>query len=306
MELTVLNKTPVAADTVRITLATPDGKALPAFKPGAHIEVSFAGFSRRYSLTSSPYDLSHYEICVLRTNPSRGGSVYLHERVQIGDILQVAGPFNAFPLNLDTRHTVFIAGGIGITPFFSMMEAFERSAQPFDLHYAVRDPHRFLPVPEYSSGRTWRYADAEGKRTMDIDAILDLLPADVDLYVCGPRRLIEAVRAKAMARGWPDKRVHFESFGASLDPTDAPVTVHLALSGLSVEVLPGTTILEALLTNDIWAPYECLRGECASCMTEVLSGEPDHRDLCLTEEQRRHNMCTCISWARSSDIVLNL
>lgn len=304
MELTVIDKTLVAADTVRITLAAPDGGALPAFKPGAHVELSFAGLTRRYSLTSSPNDLGHYQICVLRTNPSRGGSAHLHDVLCVGDRLPTAGPFNAFPLHLEARQTVFIAGGIGITPFFSMMETLEVSSRPFALHYAASHPGRFLPVPEYS-GRTKRYADSIEPR-MDIAAILDPLPTDVDLYVCGPRGLIDAVRTQAAARGWPDKRVHFESFGVSPKPTDAPLTVRLALSGLSIEVQPGTAILDALLANGVWAPYECQRGECAACMTEVLAGEPDHRDLCLTEAQRSHAMCTCVSWGRTPEIVLNL
>lgn len=305
MDLTAIDKTPVAAHTVRITLAAPDGGALPAFKPGAHLELSVAGFTRHYSLTSSPQDLSRYEICVLRTEPGRGGSAHLHDRLQVGDRLRAVGPFNAFPLHLEARHTVFIAGGIGITPFFSMMEALARSSRPFELHYAVRSADRFLPVPDYS-GRTRRYADTDGTHSMDITAILGPLPPGVDLYVCGPRGLIEAVRARAGALGWPDTRVHFESFGAAPRATDAPVKVHLARSGSSIEVPPGTTILDALLANGVWAPYECRRGECASCMTEVLAGEPDHRDVCLTEEQRRSAMCPCVSWGRTAELVLNL
>lgn len=305
MNLTVTEKTLVAADTVRIGLAMPDGGALPAFKPGAHIELSFAGLTRRYSLTSSPHDLSRYEICVLLTAPSRGGSAYLHNRLHVGDSVQGAGPFNAFPLRLDATYSAIIAGGIGITPFFSMMEALASASQPFELHYAARSEDRHLPVPDHC-GSTRRYTDIGGEPGMDIRAIIDALPADTDLYVCGPRGLIEAVRAEAAARGWPRSRVHFESFGAVLKSTDAVLKVHLALSGMSIEVAPGVSILDALLANGVWAPYECQRGECASCMTEVISGEPDHRDLCLTPEQRRHAMCTCVSWARSSEIVLNL
>lgn len=305
MELIVISKSAVAEDTIRLTLAPIDGDALPAFKPGAHIELSFAGFTRRYSLTSSPYDLSRYEVCVLRTNPSRGGSDYLHDRLSVGDRLQGAGPFNAFPLRLTARHTVFIAGGIGVTPFLSMMEALGRASQSFELHYAARSADRFLPVPDHS-GRIWRYPDIDGKPGMDIDAILGPLSTDVDLYVCGPRRLIEMVREKARAWGWPKDRIHFESFGIGLDPTDAPIKIHLALSEMSVEVEPGTSILDALLANGVWAPYECRRGECGSCLTEVIAGESDHRDLCLTEEQRGGGMCTCVSWGRTSELVLNL
>jgi|CXWL01.1.fsa_nt_gi vanillate O-demethylase ferredoxin subunit len=305
MQLTVLDKCPVASDTVRIALAAPDGGALPAFAPGAHLELSFAGLVRRYSLSSSPHDSSRYEICVLRTAPSRGGSVYLHDQLRVGDRLRGAGPFNAFPLRREARHSVFLAGGIGITPFFSMMEELSRASRSFELHYAARRADRFLPVPDYG-GQTQCHVGAGRQRGLDIGAILDPLSTDVDLYVCGPRGLIAAVRAAAAARGWPVERVHFESFGASFEPTDAPLQVRLALSGSTFEVTPGTSILDALLAHGVWAPYECRRGECASCTTEVLSGEPDHRDLCLTEDQRRHAMCTCVSWARTSEIVLDL
>jgi len=231
-------------------------------------------------------------VCCVLTRAAAARSI-IHDQLRIGDRLQSTGPFNAFPLNLEARHTVFIAGGIGITPLFTMMEALEGCARPFELHYSARDPSHLLPVSDYS-GRTRRYPDG-GKSRMNIDAILDPLPTDVDLYVCGPRRLIEAVRTKAKAQGWSDKRIHFESFGASLKPSDAPIKVRLELSGLSIEVPSGTAILDALLANGVWAPYECRRGECAACMTDVLSGEPDHRDICLTEEQRRHAMCTCVS-----------
>lgn len=305
MDLIVTDKTLVAADTLRITLTAADGAALPSFKPGAHIELTFAGLTRRYSLTSEPDDPSQYQICVLRTEPSRGGSAWLHDWLAVGDRLGVSGPYNAFPLRLEARHSVFIAGGIGITPFLSMMAALARSASGFELHYAARSADRFLHLPEYPAA-IHRYTDHDGRPGLDIAAILAQAPTDADLYICGPHGLIEAVRASAAARGWPAERIHFESFGASLKPSDQPIRVHLALSGMTLDVEPGTSILDALLANDVWAPHECRRGECASCMTEVVSGEPDHRDVCLTQAQRSNSLCTCVSWARSSELVLNL
>jgi vanillate O-demethylase ferredoxin subunit len=305
MKLTVTQKTPVATDTMRIRLAAQNGEALPVFKPGAHIELSFEGMTRRYSLTSSPQELEFYEISVLRTSPSRGGSHYLHDSLQVGAELDSSGPINAFPLNLDAKHSVFIAGGIGITPIITMMEALRGAGQSFELHYAAQKRDRFLPIPLYTAHVEF-YTDKDGRPSLDVDALLDDTEADTDLYVCGPRPLIEAVRIAAGARGWPDARVHFESFGAIVKPSDAPITVHLAQSGLTIDIEPGTAILDALLENGVWAAYECKRGECASCITEVLSGEIEHRDVCLSEEQRRSVMCTCVSWARSSEIELNL
>lgn len=305
MELIVLEKAEVAVEIARITFGAVDGGTLPVFEPGAHLQLSFAGFTRRYSLTSSARDVGRYEICVLRAAPSRGGSAYLHDRLQVGDRLEADGPFNAFPVRISASHSVFLAGGIGITPFFSMMEALDHAGRSFELHYAARSADRFVPVPKYS--RRPRFSvGANGRRGLDIPAILAPLSTEADLYVCGPRGLIAAVRTEAAARGWPNERVHFESFGAGLEPTDSPVRVRLALSGSTFDVAPGTTLLDALLAHGVWAPYECRRGECGSCVTGLLGGEPDHRDVCLTEEQRRHAICTCVSWARSAELVLEL
>lgn len=305
MDVLVTEKEQIAEDVLRIRLEAPEGVTLSPFKPGAHIELSFAGFTRRYSLTSDPDALDFYEICVLRTRPSRGGSTYLHDQLQLGEKIVVTGPNNAFPLNLEARHSVFIAGGIGITPFFSMMHTLHRASKPLSLHYAARDTGRFLPLPTFLEDPAL-YSGRDGGRRLDVDAILTDHDTETDLYVCGPRPLIDSVRAKAAARGWSAERIHFESFGAAIKSEDKPVSVRLAQTGITIEVQPGTTILEALLVNDVWTAYECKRGECASCVTEVLAGEPDHRDVCLTEEQRRGSMCTCISWAHTPDLELNL
>jgi vanillate O-demethylase ferredoxin subunit len=294
----------IASGTMRISFASRDGCALPSFAPGAHLELQLGTLSRRYSLTSSPSQLQRYEICVLRTAPSRGGSEYLHHRLRVGDVLDGAGPFNAFPLDSGAAHSVLIAGGIGITPFFSMMVVLERAQRPFELHYAARSIDRFLPLP-LSAGSIHRYAHDLNRR-MDVNAILQSVPSTSHVYVCGPRGLVQAVRGALAAREWPRQQLHFESFGAALQPTDLPLTVRLARSDMRIEVPTGTTILDALLAHGVWAPFECRRGECAACVTEVLAGIPDHRDVCLTDVQRRQSMCTCISWAHTPDLVLNL
>ncbi len=127
MELKVIEKTRTATDAVRIRLADPRGAILPAFKPGAHIAVTVARMERRYSLTSSPETLDHHEICVLRARPSRGGSDYIHDRLNAGETLTASNPINGFPLRESAGHSVFIAGGIGITPFYSMMASLHRA-----------------------------------------------------------------------------------------------------------------------------------------------------------------------------------
>lgn len=305
MKLRVVRKEAIAADTLRVGFEAYDGTTLPAFKPGAHIELCFAGFTRHYSLTSSPEQTGRYEICVLRTTASRGGSAYLHDRLNVGELVEAVGPHNAFPLNTQASHSVFIAGGIGVTPFITMMDALERKGASFELHYAVRSRDRVLPIPAHM-GNAVVYASGEDRPRLDVRGLLVSLDTASDLYVCGPRGLIDAVRQTAAALGWPSARVHVESFGAAPQSTDRPVTVKLVLSGTEFTVAPGTTLLDALLAHGIWVPYECQRGECATCMTEVLAGNPDHRDVCLTPGQRKNHLCVCVSWSESPELVLNL
>lgn len=305
MELVVTRKDMIAADTVMIRLAAQGEDFLPAFKPGAHIEISVDGMSRRYSLTSSPHARGYYEFRVLHTRPSRGGSAYLHDALRIGDAVAVSGPFNAFALNTEARHSVFIAGGIGITPFYTMMEALRERGRSFELHYTARTHDRLLPTHDYEA-QTNLYVDEGGMPGLDVEQLLHSLEADSDLYVCGPRALIEAVRLKATEHGWPRQAVHFESFGYAPRPDDTPITVHLVQSGMTIDVKPGISILDALEAAGVWAPFECRRGECGSCVAGIVSGDADHRDVCLTPEQRRQGVCTCVSWSFSNELTLDL
>ena len=126
------------------------------------------------------------------------------------------------------------------------------------------------------------------------------------MYVCGPPGMIRAAFTTARELGWADHQLHAESFGAKKKAGDRPIDVELARSGFSVHVSEDQTVLEALLEAGVWAPYDCLRGECASCMTRVLEGEPDHRDICLTDEMRQDYMTTCVSRVHGDRLVLDL
>ena len=141
---------------------------------------------------------------------------------------------------------------------------------------------------------------------MDVDSIVGALAGDDLVYACGPRRLLEAVRAAADRAGLLPRQVRIESCGAACLPTDRPVTLELAAGGTTVAVAADTTLLDALLEVGVWAPHECRRGECGACAVEVLGGEPDHRDVCLTADQRRTLVCTCVSRARSARLRLAL
>lgn len=305
MEMIVKDKKLIAKDIVQFRLSSLDNKALSIFNAGAHIELEFEDKVRQYSLTSSPKNLEYYEICVLRLDNGRGGSTYLHEKLKVGDKLNISLPINGFPLVKSSNKTVFIAGGIGITPFINMMEELHDNSSEFELHYSARSNEYFIPMEKFNE-KTAFYPNKNGRRSLNVEKLIKNLDPSIHLYVCGPRTLIDEVRNTCRKSGWKDSNVHFESFGFSKKPNDLPIKLKLALSEIDIQVMPGNTILDTLLENGIWVPYECKRGECATCMTEVLSGKPDHRDVCLDEEQRKSYMCTCVSWSNTNTLEINL
>jgi ferredoxin-NADP reductase len=144
MPVRVVAVTTVAEKVKRFRLESLDGRPLPLFSGGAHVVVSMQddGRLRRnpYSLMSPPHDPSGYEISVLRVEHSRGGSAFMHDRVKPGDRLVISQPVNLFPIDQRGRKHLFLAGGIGITPFIAMMEQLAREGRVFELHYAIRTP----------------------------------------------------------------------------------------------------------------------------------------------------------------------
>lgn len=304
------------ADEIRsFELRDPAGRALPAFTAGSHLTVAVPlpdgqTASRHYSLCSDPRDRSRYRIAVLREHAGRGGSRFLHTQVQRGDTLQVTAPDNGFPLAPEATHSVLIAGGIGITPVVSMMHALAHQGGSYEVHYAARTPERMAfrtEVEKIAGARAQFYhTGTTAPRRLDLAALLAAPRAGVHVYVCGPGRLLRDVRAVSEANGWPSHRVHTESFGPAARPEDGPVEVYLARSAMTVPVAPDETILDALLAAGVWAPYECRRGSCGSCMTRVIGGDPDHRDTCLSDTLRAAHFCPCVSRAHSTHLTLDL
>ncbi|KQW93673.1 hypothetical protein ASC94_13830 [Massilia sp. Root418] len=216
---------------------------------------------------------------------------------------------------------LLVAGGIGITPLVSMAHALAAQQRPFELHYLAHSAGRLVLMEELrvigqAAKLAARQAPAlasivthlsQDSGRADLTALLGPYSAGDSFYACGPAALLQALAAAGNRLGWPAAAMHFESFGPRAQQEDAPLTVELALSGVTVEVPPGTPILEALIAADVFVSYECKRGECGSCYTPVLEGEPLHRDVCLTPAMRSTGMCTCVSWAAAPGrLVLEL
>ena len=307
----------VAQLTPRIrayTLRAADGGELPPIAAGAHLDVPvpLAGgrvATRRYSIASDPARRDAWEIAVLREAHGSGGSEAVHRHYAVGLRIDVARPGNDFPLHEDARPAVLIAGGVGITPIRAMAHALQSSRRGFRLHYAARSRREMgwadALAREFAPSLSTYFSET-GPR-LDVDALLRDAPADALFYVCGPTRLLDAVRAAAARHGAAD-RVRCERFVPERRGTDAAIAVELTRSGRRIDVRPGETILEAVEASGVAVPASCRNGTCGTCATKVLAGTPEHRDRALTaaERDRAGLMCICVSRAVTPELALDL
>jgi vanillate O-demethylase ferredoxin subunit len=290
------------------------GGDLPAFTAGAHIDLHLPdGLVRSYSLVNPQDERHRYVIAVQREPESRGGSRQVHQRLHPGDLVTIAPPRNNFPLAEDARHSILIAGGIGITPVWCMAQRLEALGRSFELYYCVRRRAlaAFLEPVEAMArrrpGGVHVTFDAEGGSMLDLAALMARAAPDVHFYCCGPLAMLDAFEAASASRD--RDRVHTEYFTTREVPaTEGGFTVVLARSGTSVQVPHGSTIIDALFKAGIDVPHSCLEGVCGTCETRVISGEPDHRDLVLTDAERAagKTMMICCSGSKGDTLVLDL
>jgi vanillate O-demethylase ferredoxin subunit len=296
-------------------LAAADGAALPQFSAGAHIDVHIRpGLIRQYSLCNHPRERHRYVIAVLREPSSRGGSQAMHDAIHAGDVIRISEPRNHFPL-VPAARTLLFAGGIGITPILSMAERLSEMDADFSLHYCCRSADRAAFLDRIGDAAYAHYAhlhcdDGGDSQRLALSAALGEPAPDKHLYVCGPTGFISYIVEGAKAYGWDDNTIHLEYFGAK--PADLTqqqaFSVHIASTGLVVEVPAGKSVVTALEAHGISIPVSCEQGVCGTCLTRVLKGEPDHRDLYLTDEEKARNdqFTPCCSRSKSGTLVLDL
>lgn len=309
MQLEVKAIRDLAADIRAFELVDPTGKELPAFEPGAHLMIRVvpgkgAATVRSYSLVSCPRERHRYEIAVLHQRSGQGGSAWMHKAVRVGDLLDIEGPNNAFPLAPRTNRSVLLAGGIGITPMLCMARSLVEQPQPVELHYFGRNVEAMAYRDELQalSGlalHEWVGLDVGASVLTMQRCIGEAAPGD-HLYVCGPSAMLDAALGIAARQGWPSDRVHFERFGAAPGGVgDEAFTVELRHSGQRLEVGNQQTLLDALLAHGVDVAHDCRAGICGSCLVPVLAGQIQHRDTFLTSEDRTGGdlMCACVSRA---------
>jgi phthalate 4,5-dioxygenase reductase subunit len=243
--------------------------------------------------------------------PGRGGSADLIDGVKVGDTLVVAPPVNDFALPPRATDLLFIAGGIGITPIMAMIRQLRAEADKrFRLYYCTRSPEttaflQELNAPEFKGKVTVHHDEGDPTRMLDLWPVLEQRRNREHLYCCGPRALMETVRE--LTGHWSSAAVHFEAFSEPNQsmPDDKPFVVQLARTGAEFEVPVGTTILDAMRSHGYDAPSSCESGTCGTCRTKLLDGEADHRDLVLTEHERRDQIMLCVSRARNPKLVID-
>lgn len=299
-----------ADGVVSVHLMSADGRELPTWTPGAHIDLLLDGhLERHYSLCGDPADRRRWRIAVLREAESRGGSEWLHTRLRAGDALRVRGPRNHFPL-VDAGAYLFIAGGIGITPILPMVREIERRGHPWTLLYGGRRRSSMAFTGELESyGERVHLAPEDEQGLLDLKTWIGAPRPGTAIYSCGPERLLEAVEKQCTA--WPESALHVERFRprpGALEGESGSFEVVLARSGLSCTVATGETIIDALDRIGVDVPRSCGEGTCGTCLTGVLEGTPDHRDSFLMGRKRAENksMCVCCSRSKSARIVLDL
>jgi vanillate O-demethylase ferredoxin subunit len=311
----VLRKTQEAEGIAGFELADPGGAALPVFSAGSHIDVHVpGGLVRQYSLCNSADEQHRYRIAVLRDPASRGGSSGMHERVSQGDVLQISAPRNHFPL-VQARRTLLFAGGIGVTPILCMAQRLHAIGADFQLHYGCRTPQRMAFRDEilrsgFAGRAAFHFDDGLAGQKLELDRELAHVDPGTHIHVCGPTGFINAVVNTAKAKGWPESQVHLEYFGIAPrdDSGDRPFQVKVASSGKIVDVAANETVVEALRRHSIDIQVSCEQGVCGTCITRVLEGQCDHRDVYFSnEEKAKHDQFTpCCSRAKSALLILDV
>lgn len=316
LQVRVASLADVAIDIRAFELQGVSGTPLPAYAPGSHIDVHIGdGLVRQYSLCGDPKDLGVYRIAVKKELQSRGGSRVMHERLRVGDVLTISQPRNNFALDDGDAPALLIAGGIGITPLLSMALHLVERGRSFHLHYLTRSIahtafHDLISAPPFLGKVSLHYATEPEAVRAYLCKVLWRRAEGAQLFVCGPRGLMDLVELTAAAT-WPPEAVHREYFSAdpaSLAGPRATFTVRLARSGREFLVPADQTIVAALAQGGVFIPTSCEQGVCGTCLTGVSEGIPDHRDVFLTEEERAagDRMACCVSRSKSAVLVLDL
>jgi ferredoxin-NADP reductase len=303
---------PVAKDTNLYTFKRVEGGPLPAYKPGAHIDLHLpVGLIRQFSLVVPNTDPDSYVVGVKRDAESRGGSRYIIDEMHVGHEIKISAPRNNFPLDEKAGHIVLVAGGIGITPIWCMAQELIASKRSWKLYYSCRTREEmafFETLKNLDPDRVHLHLDDEANgKFLDLPSIISAAPESAHMYCCGPKPMLAAFEAAAASR--PRGNVHVEYFTAKAEAaTTGGFWVELARSGEEYYIPEGKKILEVLFDAGVDVDYSCELGICGECVTRVISGIPEHRDSVLSEEEQAANdkVMICCCGCKTERLVLDM
>lgn len=315
LQVRVQRKSQEAEGIVALELVSADGRPLPGFGAGSHIDVHLPnGLVRQYSLCNSAAERHRYRIAVLREPTSRGGSAAVHDLVKEGDVLTISAPRNHFALH-DAPRSVLLAGGIGVTPILCMAQRLATWGADFEMHYCTRSPARTafreeIAASAFADRVHLHHDDGPEAQKLRVAELLATPEPGTQIYVCGPGGFIDHVVNTAKANGWPAQQIHLEYFAAAAQDTsgDQPFEVKLTSSGQTYRIPKDQTIVQALRAEGVEIMVSCEQGVCGTCITRVLEGVPDHRDCYLTDDERAANdqFTPCCSRSKTPLLVLDL
>ncbi len=301
-----------------VRLVAHNEQPLPAFEPGAHIDLHLGnGLVRQYSIASAPHEREHYLLCIKRERSSRGGSSYIHDRLRVGDPLQISLPRNLFALE-PAAHFLLLAGGIGITPLLSMAEGLEQAQASFEFHYYVQSRQDAAFARRLAAG--FRHGQVHLHCSAEGDSCRAGLPAgigtpanDKRLYICGPEGFMQHVADTALAAGWVEGNIHREAFAppaaAVLDAGGKTFQVELASSRQVFDIPADRSIASVLVDAGVDVPLSCEMGICGACLTRVVDGRVDHRDSVQSGAEKEaplQQIALCCSRSHSARITIDM
>ena len=289
-----------------------NNKPLPKWEAGAHIDIVVAPeFLRSYSLTGNPDDTSCYKIAVQMEEDGKGGSKLLHRIFVQGRKVFGAEPVNEFALNANAKKSALFGGGIGITPLIPMAHELHKTNAQFELMYSIKSRKDAAYINEINNAKwknkTQMFVSDENSR-MNVEKIIKEMDVETNLYVCGPDRYMDAIINTAKKQGWDESNIHFEYF---LVPDDShlpnePFVLRLAKKGVDVVVNKKQSATDRLEEEGIIIDVKCSDGLCGTCKCGLISGEVEHRDYVLSNEERKNQIILCRSRAAKKDGVIEI
>jgi ferredoxin-NADP reductase len=312
IEVRILRRTETADGIIALDLEAPEGVLLPTFEAGAHVDVHVGpGVIRQYSLCNDPAETHRYRLGILLEPSSRGGSVEIHRSFAEGRTIRISVPRNNFKLVETATKSILLGGGIGVTPLIAMAYRLHAKGADFELHYCTRSKDRTAFMEDIAAasfaGQVFIHHD-DGLPEQRFDPATLPTPAPgIHLYICGPGGFMDWIIGAAKTRGYADDHVHKEYFTADVDVSGATFVVEARRSGKTVTVKEKESIADALASVGIDLPLSCEQGVCGTCLTDVIEGIPDHRDMYQTDGEKASNkqMTPCCSRAKSAKLVLD-